>query len=163
MTGFRSGASGSLIKRAKAARRTMGKRKGRYRGKWKFLPAPPVSPSISPPSYLPLNNTPQKEIATTPPWIMAQESKPPLNLEPIRPAPRSPKCGRIIQQKKCYQGKPMLLHFYRCISLIEISLLSRRYAPTGVAGRLRLECVADLTGIGSSKAASDAEHRVIPT
>lgn len=83
MTGFRSGTSGSLIERAKTEGRAIGKRRVRYRGK--FLPAPPVSISIPPPSYLSLNNTPQKETAPTPRRIMAQESKPPLNPEPIRP------------------------------------------------------------------------------
>jgi len=83
MTGFRSGKSGSLIRRAKTAGLAIGKRRVRSSGSLSSAP-PPAAFNLPPPFFLSFNYS-QKETAPTLRRIMAQESKPPLNPELIRP------------------------------------------------------------------------------
>lgn len=82
MTGFRSGKSGSLISEAKKAGRAIGKR--RRRGKKKSSLDPPTVFGVPPPPS-PSSIFPSKFKSPTPRRIMAQDTKPPLNAEPVRP------------------------------------------------------------------------------
>jgi len=82
MTGFRSGKSGGLISEAKTAGRAIGKR--RRRGKKKASLDPPAVFGVPPPSSS-FSIFPSKFKSTTPRRITAQNTKPPLNAEPVRP------------------------------------------------------------------------------
>lgn len=82
MTGFRSGKSGSLIRRAKAAGRAIGKRRVRHGS---LSLTPPAAFNIPPPGLL-SPKTSNKDTATIPRRIVAQNSTSPLiNQEPTRP------------------------------------------------------------------------------
>lgn len=80
MTGFRSGKSGGLISEAKTAGRAIGKR--RRRGKKTSSLDPPAIFGVPPP-FSSFAISPSK--STTLRRITAQDTKPPLNAEPVRP------------------------------------------------------------------------------
>jgi len=104
MTAFRSGKSGSLTRRAKAAGQAIGKR--RRRGGTGHSLAPPAVFNLPPPPSILLSQNACKETSSTPRRIMAQESAPPpLNPEPIRPRSET---AEMMMEYRIFKGAGLL-------------------------------------------------------